>query len=315
MTRTRQRMLLVAATLRVAFVLGVLQAILALSYVRAARAAATELLGALEPHVMRYADADRQDAPRRLFVNGLPIRFSAGFTAQDAVDVLDFFERRCDAAGVRWGAAVPGSAGAWLSSALGSLLNGVVRVDGAAGGWVACLDTGPVGPSQLLERVGSFVTSGDLAQVGALRLVLARREAQGTAFITLWTDGEVNVYEAFPAARDAPGRDIDGVARPAAAVRLLSAWEEGETAALVIYRSPAESFSRFAVAYRETLTRASWQLTGLVCGRRPTGGLTGGTENLDEATFLASQNGRTVVITLVHDGQAHIAVAVAASRP
>ena len=47
--------------------------------------------------MMRVVDADRQDAPRELVLNGESVHFASGTTARATDYLLDYFEARCDA--------------------------------------------------------------------------------------------------------------------------------------------------------------------------------------------------------------------------
>ena len=107
----------------------------------------------------------------------------------------------------------------WLSSE-------TIAKDGKAG-QIACIarrDSGG-GLSGLVSRVLSFTESGDLAEIGDARYVVARRdEASGqTHVLAMWTEGKFNIPAMFADHGDAPGADSSYVPRPPDARRVLSA--------------------------------------------------------------------------------------------
>jgi len=94
-------------------------------------------------------------------------------------------------------------------------------------GQIACIarkDSGG-GLGGLVKRVLAFTESGDLAEIGDARYVVARRDdASGqTHVLAMWTEGKFNIPEMFTNSGDAPGSDSRDVPRPPEARRVLSA--------------------------------------------------------------------------------------------
>ncbi len=94
-----------------------------------------------------------------------------------------------------------------------------------------------------------------------MRYVFAERSRNGGAhFVVFWSEGELNLFDMFPAAGDAPGQDPPDVPRPEGSRRILSAWEHGEPASMTIYaggRRDAASLERW---YRKRLTDDGWRI-------------------------------------------------------
>lgn len=98
--------------------------------------------------------------------------------------------------------------------------------DGSAG-QVACVarkDSGG-GLKGLTDRILAFTDSGDLAEIGDARYVVARRDekAGNTLVLAMWTEGSFNIPAMFPDAGDTPGSDSPHVPRPPEARRVLTA--------------------------------------------------------------------------------------------
>lgn len=94
-------------------------------------------------------------------------------------------------------------------------------------GQIACIarrDSGG-GLKGLVDRIVAFTETGDLAEIGDARYVVARRdEASGqTHVLAMWTEGKFNIPEMFSNSGDAPGTDSGAVPRPPDARRVLSA--------------------------------------------------------------------------------------------
>jgi hypothetical protein len=77
----------------------------------------------------------------------------------------------------------------------------------------------------LVDRIVAFTESGDLAEIGDARYIIARRdEASGqTHVLAMWTEGKFNIPEMFSDSGDAPGSDSAVAPRPPDARRVLSA--------------------------------------------------------------------------------------------
>lgn len=232
---------------------------------RQVRAETNEIMMGVGAQMMTYADADVQDAPRTLFVNGQRLAFGSGHSDDhDVGEVLDFFEARCRQRDGRLVDHVRELAQEReIAAPDTSMLDGTLREDSARGGYVACFDVGEEreGVEGLLSRLTAFTNSGNLADLGGLRYVYARRTDEGgTHFLVFHTDDRLNIYEMFPATGDAPGIDAEDVPRPAHVRRLLSAYEDGDPHAVSMYTSTIRDAAELQAWYQDELPRAGWRL-------------------------------------------------------
>lgn len=232
---------------------------------RQVRAETNEIMMGVGAQMMQYAEADSQDAPRTLFLNGQQLAFGSGHTNEhDVDDVLDFFEARCEGRDGRLVDQVRELAHAReITPPDTSMLDGTLRESTPRGGYVACFDVGEErdGVEALLGRLTAFTNSGNLAELGGLRYVYARpTEDGGTHFLVFHTDDRLNIYEMFPATGDAPGVDAEGLPRPANVRRLMSAWEEGDPHAITMYTSTTRAAGELESWYQDELPRAGWRL-------------------------------------------------------
>ncbi len=253
--------------MRLSLFLTAVYVVVLLVVARRAKADITEILMGMGPEIMRYDEARSQDAPRTLYLNGARVRFASGMTDRPVHTVLDFYERKCAQRGGQLDAQLremialqPGAAAETVDT---SEIDGTLREETERRGFVACLDLGDdrVDPQGLLGRFTEFLDSGDLSRVGHMRYVFAERSRNGGAhFVVFWSEGELNLFDMFPAAGDAPGQDPPDVPRPEGSRRILSAWEHGEPASMTIYaggRRDAASLERW---YRKRLTDDGWRI-------------------------------------------------------
>jgi hypothetical protein len=173
--------------------------------------------------------------PEEALINGQRMSLASKSTALGVEQVLARFGQHCreHSAGLASEvAALPNGAQAlaklpeglrdparWLSSES-------IAKDGRAG-QIACIarrDSGG-GLKALVEHVLAFIDSGDLAEIGDARYVVARRdEASGqTHVLAMWTEGKFDIPHMFASSGDAPGTDSRYVPRPPEARRVLSA--------------------------------------------------------------------------------------------
>jgi hypothetical protein len=219
-----------------------------------ARARAGELIQSAGSSMLSYARAGRIDAPRTLHVNGLSLRVMSGHTRDGVSTVLDFFDARCgqaDGGFAQQIAALQRRAPAAFTDP--RLLRPVLRSEQPGSGYLGCLDLGPAALSAkaLGERLQAFAATFDLAQLGDLRFVWVRAEADGTAYAAVWSEGPVRLPQMFPARGDVPGFDPNAFPRPPRSRRVLSAWQEQEAPIVTAYRaelSSAELHARYRSA-------------------------------------------------------------------
>jgi hypothetical protein len=265
-----------------------------------ARAQVSDGFFDLGAQMMRYSQARHQDAPRDLMLNGQRIRFSSGTANKTAREVLDFFEARCQS--------VDGELMEQVETAraehpdqheVDEGASPVLREESGTSGYVACLDMGAedVSVIELGERLRRFGTTGDVHDVGDARYVFVEqyeREGQTRShFVAMWTNGSFNVNRMFPAEGDAPGRDIEGIARPPRSRRLLSSWERGEPYTISVYQTRDDE-AELESFYRSALFRDGWSLLDTESPEGP-------------RTIVAEQGDRMVTIVLATDRETGVA--------
>lgn len=89
-----------------------------------------------------------------------------------------------------------------------------------------------------LRNLMAFVLDGDLSHFGDMHYLVARRLGPNrTQVLVTWSQGSVNVRSMFPEQGDAPGGDLDIVARPPDCTRVLSAQLEGRPYSVHMYET------------------------------------------------------------------------------
>lgn len=200
-----------------------------------ARAAAEEAAKQSGLELLKQIGPTLVGAPEFALINGQRMSLASKLTPLGVEQVIERFGQHCreHSAGLASEiAALPKGAAAleqlpqelrdpsrWLSSA-------TIANDHQVG-QIACIarkDSGG-GLKGLVDRIVAFTESGDLAEIGDARYVVARRdEASGqTHVLAMWTEGKFNIPEMFSSSGDAPGTDSAAVPRPPDARRVLSA--------------------------------------------------------------------------------------------
>jgi hypothetical protein len=129
-------------------------------------------------------------------------------------------------------------------------------------GILACVDTdGPLGVAELTDRLERFSQSGNLADFGKLRYVLARRTGAITTLLVLWTDREAQLLGLMPESGDAIGKDPNDFPRAAGLRRLLSAAEQGAPYTLTLYDAGTQPASTLLDWYQSELERRGWSVS------------------------------------------------------
>jgi len=232
---------------------------------RVAQASTDRALTRLGGVLMQYAGAAHQQHERTLMLNGAQIRLSVGTTDDSVSTVLDDFQRQCNARSGGLGSRMRELAtqrAPRSTAPVDQALDGVLRVDDATRGVVACLDTGVASVSidELASRARAFLATGDASVLGRLRFVSAERGDETTVFVALWNEGPLNISAMFPATGDAPGHDCPHVPRPDGSRRLMSAWEAGQRPSLAVYEVSAQSLSQTSRRFRQRLIDAGFRL-------------------------------------------------------
>ncbi|MGC4067161.1 MAG: hypothetical protein QM784_21480 [Polyangiaceae bacterium] len=106
-----------------------------------------------------------------------------------------------------------------------------------------------------LDRVSAFAEDGDLSHLGDMHYVVARRLGPGrTQVLATWSEGRVRLRGMFPAEGDAPGGDLEGIARPPDSQRVLSARLDGRPYSVHMYetrRKPEELLRYYDANFAE----------------------------------------------------------------
>lgn len=284
----------VAGILRMALLVLGLGATSLFVAVRSAKAHLAEQLARFGDELAALGDARLSSAPRLLSVNGIELHLTTASTTLPVHAALGRFRSICRERGgiehpdSRLGATSPATADE-------DAPDGALLWESTAGGIVACLDTGrPLGLGDLVERMNRFGTTGDLAAIGELRYVLARRSGKTTTLLVLWTEGRALLKQAFPAVGDAPGVDPSGLPRPEHARRLLSAAERGEPYSITSYAIEADP-ATVADWYAHALSLAGWSVASR------------------SGTLSARQGERTVIVRIAKNRTRSIATVMALS--
>lgn len=248
-----------AAFVRVTALCGVAALVGGALLVRAGRASANEALAALGAELMRLPGARYANGVRRLTLNGLTLFVQSGAAPRAPHEVVAGFRAACartaslaDAGTVLRGAAR--TPNPWLED----WLDGVVVQPRGAGTAIACIDSAGQSMewSALGARLQRFLARGDLSELGRLRYAWVEAAAEGSAFLTIWSEGALPLLEQFPSHGDAPGSDLPDVARVAGSRRLLSA--ALETSALAIYVHDDPALEMITARYEQVLVRAGY---------------------------------------------------------
>jgi hypothetical protein len=180
-----------------------------------ALASGAELIDALGAPLHAYAGASHDDGLRTLVVNGARLRLRSG-TTQDSIDrVLDLQSASCR------------EHGAWL--------NPIVRTRSRDQGFIGCIV--PPAGQNITDGLSALAKTHDLASLGELRVTWALQGDGATRYVSVASDGALELPNMFPSEGDAPGIDLTDLPRPPAARRLLSTWQEGAAPLLVSYQS------------------------------------------------------------------------------
>lgn len=266
-----------------------------------ARAQLDERMLEVGEHLMRYDEARRQDEPRGVVLNGERLWFSSGTTDHSVPTVLDYFEHRCSERDGKTARQIFDVAGIeeLPDGPAGDLLDPTMREGTEDRGYVACIDTGteePLRPGEVLDRVRAFNETGDLAEIGELRYVYARKGRSHTHMMAFWTQGSFMLKKMFPEKGDAPGSDVAGVPRPPDSRRIMSSYEEGHPYSATIYTGSSMGKKALERHYRELLPDEGWDFVD------PAEPVAHKYET-EDPTIVAESDGRTLILVLAEDAQ------------
>lgn len=224
-------------------------------------------------------DVERQDAPRRLLLNGQEVHFSTGVSSLGVDALLDRFEARCEQLDAGLMEELQDSLARRpdpAREASAAQADGpVLRDENGGQGYVACVELGRerVPLASLLERVQRFEQSHDLHDLGDLRYLYAEPMADGerTHFVTVWTEGSLRFDAVFPEEGDAQGSDLRHVPRPPGSRRTLSAFETGDAQRAIFYETDELDEGALGRFYRRELPGLGWTLLESPDAARPRG--------------------------------------------
>jgi len=146
-----------------------------------------------------------ESAPRQLLFNGAPLRMLIGRSPQTPRDVVEFYQRRCGAGLAREKSREPGSPGPQIMRQVGE-------------GYAMMVDVAP------------------FFRAAPLCMAYARRTADATDYMTVYSDGPLPKGVLSPSEReDAPGIDAPGIPRPHGGVRSFSLSEPAAGYVIVAY--------------------------------------------------------------------------------
>jgi hypothetical protein len=227
-----------------------------------------EVLLGVGAEMLRYRDADSQDDPRTLFLNGERVHFATGTTRHSLERVLDHYQSKCQQVGsFADELALLRESDLESSGEDKGIFDGVVRASQGKRGVVACLEGAQ--SESIRDKLERFERTADLSDIGDLRYVYAEEGDGVTLFAAFWTEGSFNMGRLFPPEGDAPGRDVEDVPRPPGSKRLLSSFEEGQPQAMTIYAESSKSPTELRRFYRADMKRRGWQ--HLTVSRAPEG--------------------------------------------
>lgn len=224
-----------------------------------------QLLGA-GAEMMMLADAERQDTPRQLFVNGQRIFFSSGMAPMPPREVLARFEARCEQVDAQlmaqFSEVVAEHPDAPEARRLESF-RPLLREERDGVGFVACLDLGSerADVDVFVQRFRRFRETRDLHDLGDLRYVYVEpASGDRTHFVAIWSEGTLRFDQLLPETGDAPGADPEGVPRPPGARRVVSAREDGIDQVATIYQGSELEEGQLESFYRRELPAYGWRI-------------------------------------------------------
>ncbi len=198
-------------------------------------------------------------------LNGESVFVASAVTSDSVTDVLDRFEKHCNAN--------PGALGqAWTQlskvDTKGDLAKetklpisslGVVRHEGRREGIVLCLIKGSETPRTFSEATRAFSYTHDLGTLGKLRYVYAKGSPQSTLVLTVWTEDRFQLDVIFPRHGEAPGKDPEGMPRPPESRRLMSIDVPNTPFGTHVYRSTSTP-DQIVTFYDKVMDDKGWTI-------------------------------------------------------
>lgn len=268
----RRSIAILPKVLRLSVFIAVIYVVGSLFVVRAANAEVEEIMLGFGAEMMQFPGATDGDEVRSLVVNGQAILFRTQVTELPMAEVLAHYEAACMQRDGRFAEQI---AELQLDPRVGAGdgeardFDGTMMLDLEDHGFVACLDMGEdeVGAEGVLDRVTNFLETGDLSRVGHMRYVYVQPQpdtegsnTEGSHIVSVWTDGELNLFEMFPSDGDSPGRNVSDVPRPPQSQRMLDAHEADEPYGISVFASQEADLDVLQAFYQEALPDQGWTL-------------------------------------------------------
>ncbi len=247
-------------TLRATLLAVLLLCVLVVGCWRSAQAKAGEALIDFGQELSSWVALRASDQTRVLNLNGVQFHLISANTSLELPETMQRLHGLCRAkSGIELPDAILNRLGSNAQRIRLGLLDGVYDHETDNSGVIACLDTGGrLFLDDMTARLQRFTQTRDLASLGHLRYVLARRTRAGTSVLVLWTEGKAPILDMFPSKGDAPGRDPEGLPRPEGLRRLLAARESGLPYAVTVYESSTTPLLKLRDWYIGTLVAKSW---------------------------------------------------------
>lgn len=241
-----------------------------------------ESLAGFGEELAKWTMAKPTSREGRFSINGVEMHRMTASTSLSIKDALDRLQRVCtERGGIETSALLLDAKKQHRNARMPGMFEGMYRHEGNHDGVLACIDTGgPLGVTELARRLQKFVATGNLADVGKLRYVLARRQGSVTSVLVIWTENNAHLLQMFPKSGDAPGHDVPDVPRPEGAERLLSATDLAAPYGITVYRAIGRSPDALRDWYRARLTERGWIIA------KPT----------KSGTLVAHRGSRTLVV-------------------
>lgn len=209
----------------------------------------------------------------RLRLNGEPVFVASALTDQTVQQVIDRFDAHCrEYSGglVQEFENLPASVRSQVPVQFrGSEAAGILRHGGDHEAMVACLSQdGQEGSRGVMRHLDEFVLTGDLASIGKLRYVYAKRTPAGkTHVVAVWTDGSFRVRNLVPMdGSEPPGSDPSDTPRPDGARRMLSAEVDGAPYGIHIYEVAGKS-DQVLASYEQEMPKRGWEPIPVVAAK------------------------------------------------
>lgn len=237
----------------------------------------------------------------RVLLNGQALHVAAGTTERSMKEILDDAQMMCK----QHTGGLDGLVEQLPKGALGTKkdedkdqLLGIMRSEQRDEGMVACLAQDPLdGWQDLSQRLGRFVETGDLSEVGDLRYMYVRKVSdKSNQVIAAWTEGQFKMFDMFPKnGQDTPGTDALNAPRPPESIRIFSATIEGAIGSVRIYDS-ARPKSEILSLYDKQMPERGWTLVPQTVDKAP------------DARLFTTETADLLVVTSEKDGRAYVSV-------